>query len=136
MNFSKIKVISASLLLVLTSCTPKTVSAPQKGLNLWLENVNSYYSSLGIENPISVNYAGYAWIQDDGIIAAESLKNTVWYSINYTMTAKTSSGTFNTYVLYDGINATELNKSDGPGSYAYAVSLIKNGSLSGEIGKL
>ena len=92
--------------------------------------------SLGIKNAISVNYANYAWIQGDGVIEAGTLKDTVWYKINYTFTAYSSSGTFTTYALYSNGSTSELDESQGPKSYSYAVSLVADGSLKGKTGSL
>ena len=131
--FKRIKYLFVASVLLLTGCG---TSLPKKGLDLWLGNINNYAERLGYKNAIQCNFANYVWITGDGIMKAETLKDTVWYMVAYTMTISTVSETYTTYLMYaDGIT-TELTGAQGINSYESALILVSDGSLKGKIGRL
>ena len=127
----KVAVSSFIFALALTAC--QSGSLPQKGYNQWKKQINDYYASLGSSIQFKANYASYAWIKGSGTEDVGTLKDSVWYKVNYTVSAPTISQSYYTYLVYQNGSVREL---DSATSYNYAVSLVSNGSLAGEVGSV
>lgn len=130
MNF-KVAVSSFIFAITLTAC--QSESLPQKGYNQWKKQIDDYYASLGSSIQFKANYASYAWIIDSGTEDVGTLKDSVWYKVNYTVSATTISQSYFTYLVYQNGSVREL---DSATPYNYAVGLVNKGALKGEVGSL
>ena len=130
------KALLAPLFLAMSLTACGANSTPAKGYAKFKEKIANYYKSIGgTGKEISYNSCRYVWITGDGTMEAGNLKNTVWYTINYTATFGSGSLTKNTCVEYSVNNDYVQELSNGT-AYSYAYDLVKDGSLKGTTGSL
>lgn len=120
--------------ITLSSCGGN--SLPQKGFDKYKKQVSEYYKYLGgTGDEFAYHSCKYVWITGDGSLSADSLKDTIWYSVSYTFTVAGKSTNGNYYLIYYG-DSDYVTDSGTYTAYSYAYSLVSAGSLKGEIGFL
>ena len=132
----KIKhLITYSLLaLVCASCGENSVAS--KGYQKYKDMNTNYMISIGGSGKeIKYNSCSYAYITGDGSLSAESLKDSIYYCANWTMTLGYESANSTEYFVYYK-NTKQIVILDDSLAYSYACDLIIDGSLSGKLGRL
>lgn len=133
-SLRKTLLVSSLCAISLSACGGS--SLPKKGYDKYKTRVSEYYKSLGgTGNEFTYHSCKYVWITGDGSLPADSLKDTVWYSVSYTFTVAGKSTSGNYYLIYYGDSdyVTDSGTSNG---YMTAYSLVHDGTLKGEIGSL
>jgi len=128
--------IALPIIAVISMTACGTNSIPNKGYKKFKEQTAQYYKSIGgTGKEVKFSSCSYVWITGSGTLDVGNLKDTVWYTTNYTVTIGSSSLSKRTCFEYSSTSDYVQELSDSKG-YSYAYSLVQDGSLKGKIGSL